>query len=386
MMNDEAATHLAAQWGTPLLVLDCDKVQQHYEALTAALPNVELFYALKALSHVNVINTLAACGAGFDVASCGEIECLRQARLTSLNMIHTHPIKSETEIAQALRFGCTTFVVDNPYELEKFLKHRHRVGLLLRLSFHDSEALVNLSDKFGCTPDEASWLLRRAKHLKLNIKGLSFHVGSQSKNASAYAQAIHFCRDLINHAEHENIMLSCLDIGGGFPIVYDAGQTVSERARINAFCAPIRSALNQLPDWVRVIAEPGRYLVASAVTSITKVIGKARKVGVHWYYLDDGLYGSFNGQVYDHVTYPIRSLRGGPLQPSVLAGPTCDGFDVIRPSIDLPDLQLGDLLVAQNMGAYTAVSRTHFNRLIPAKMIAISEGFQDATRRLSRRG
>ena len=349
---------LADQYGTPLLVLDCVRIERQYQMLQAALPTVKLFYALKAFTHPDVVSTLAACGAGFDVASTGEMEVLRQASVTSLDVIHTHPIKSDAEIVKALRYGCTTFVIDNSYELEKFVKYRHRVGLLLRLSFSDDDALVNLSDKFGCVPEDALWLLRRAKQLKLNVKGLSFHVGSQAKNPHAYVQAIEFCRDVIVQAEQEDMMLSCLDIGGGFPVSYEDGSSACAeddgRAAIEAFCAPIRAALSGLPDWIHVIAEPGRYLIAPAVTSITRIIGKARKHGVNWYYLDDGVYGSFSGQIYDHVTYPIAPLKNhdGEGHPSVLAGPTCDGIDIIRDCIDLPDLQIGDLMITRMMGAY----------------------------------
>jgi ornithine decarboxylase len=150
---------------------------------------------------------------------------------------------------------------------------------------------------------------------------------------------------------------------------------------IETFCAPIRDALAKLPKHVRVIAEPGRFISAPAAIAVSSVMGKAKRDGRWWYYLDDGLYGSYSGQLFDHAKYPIASLRQeGELHPSVLAGPTCDSIDVIDDAILLPELHVGDLVVGRMMGAYTWASATDFNFFKRAKVVVMNERPADAKR------
>ena len=126
---------------------------------------------------------------------------------------------------------------------------------------------------------------------------------------------------------------------------------------------------------MRVIAEPGRYLSAPCAVAVASVMGRAQRDGRWWYYLDDGLYGSYSGQMYDHATYPIEALvEEGPRYPSVLAGPTCDSIDVIRENIDLPTLEQGDLVIGRVMGAYTWASASEFNFFPRATVLALDRG------------
>jgi len=208
----------------------------------------------------------------------------------------------------------------------------------------------------------------------VRVTGLSFHVGSQVADPSRYVEAIDTCRELILHsAERGLARLEVLDIGGGFPIPYGGGGEP-----ITRFCRPIRRELATLPETLRVIAEPGRFIAGPAGTCITAVTGKAQREGRWWYYLDDGLYGSFSGQLYDHALYPIESLgKRGARHPSVLAGPTCDSIDVIREDLLLPDLGLGDLLVGRMMGAYTSATASDFNFIPRATVVAVNQRHRD---------
>ena len=360
---------LIAQHGSPLLLLDCAVVRRQYKSLRAALPGVGLFYALKPLPHPAVVAELRDLGGCFDVATSGEIKLVKAAGIAPERCIHTHPIKTDAEIRAALRFGIRTFVVDNPDELRKFRKHRSRAEVLLRLSFRDPTAVVDLSRKFGCEPAAVVQMLELAQSLGVTVRGLSFHVGSQVAEARKYVEAIGVCAELIAQADASGLAdLGLLDIGGGFPIAY--GGTMQP---IREFCRPIRQALKMLPRGVRVIAEPGRFIAGPSGTSISTVVGRAQREGRWWYYLDDGLYGSYNGQLYDHARYPIDVPgRRGPTHPSVLAGPTCDSIDVVREDIPLPELQIGDLVVGRMMGAYTACSATDFNFIPRAKIVALN--------------
>jgi ornithine decarboxylase len=162
--------------------------------------------------------------------------------------------------------------------------------------------------------------------------------------------------------------MNVLDIGGGFPVDY-AGTGID----YDVYFRPIRYVLaSALPDHIDIIAEPGRFLVAPAVTGIASVAGKARRGDYQWYYLDDGVYGSYSGQLFDHTTYPLQILNDSPQrEPCILAGPTCDSIDVIAEDILLPELKEGDLIIGHMMGAYTYATATRFNSLSGAQIIVV---------------
>jgi ornithine decarboxylase len=369
-LNEAEIRSLAARFGSPLLILDCEQVRRQYRALKAALPNVDLHYALKPLPHAAVVACLRDEGAFFDLATTGEVELVKTAGIAPERCIHTHPIKRDSDIRDALRFGVNTFVADNPDEVRKFARYRKKAELLIRVSFRSPNAVVDLSKKFGCEPGAVLGLLELARSLGVRVKGLSFHVGSQATESTKYIEAINACNNLIAEALLAGLpALEILDIGGGFPVAYTA-----DVPDIETFCAPIRAALAKLPNHVRLIAEPGRFLSAPAGTAVSTVMGKAKRDGRWWYYLDDGVYGSYSGQMFDHAKYPVNALKqGGELQPSVLTGPTCDSIDVIDDNIALPELEIGDLIVGRMMGAYTWASATDFNFFRRAKVVVINE-------------
>lgn len=361
---------LVARFGSPLLVVDCEQVRRQYRSLKAALPGVDLHYALKPLPHAAVVSCLRDEGAYFDLATTGEVELVKQQGIAPSRCIHTHPIKRDSDIRDALRYGVTTFVADNPDELRKFVRYRKRAEVLLRVSFRSPSAVCDLSKKFGCEPGAVLGLIEMARRMGVRVRGLSFHVGSQSTDPAKYVEAVQACTNLMAEALLAGLpSLDVLDIGGGFPVAYNDGVTPIEE-----FCRPIRAALARLPPHVRVIAEPGRFIAAPAAIAVSSVMGKAKRDGRWWYYLDDGLYGSYSGQMFDHAKYPVSVLReGGELHESVLAGPTCDSIDVIDENILLPELEVGDLVVGRMMGAYTWASATDFNFFKRAKVVVMNE-------------
>lgn len=348
---------LVAVHGAPILILNGDVIRAQYRALAAALPGVVLHYALKPLPHADVVDILLEEGAHFDLATSGEVDLVASRGVSPEKCIHSHPIKRDRDIRDALDFGVSIFVVDNLDEIAKFLPYRERVQLMLRVSFRSPDALVDLSKKFGCAPEHVAALLAEAAALGVPITGLCFHVGSQTTDPRQYVSAVNTCGKLIRQARRRGHRLNLLDIGGGFPVSY--GASVPD---ITSFCEPIREALSRLPTDIRIFAEPGRFIAAPAVISVSSVMGRARRDGRWWYYLDDGVYGSFSGQMYDHMRYPLEVIGGsGAIASCVLAGPTCDSIDVIADDIALPELQIGDLVVGRVMGAYTWASATEFN-------------------------
>jgi len=366
---------LVRQFGSPLLILDCERVRVQFRQLRKALPHVDLHYALKPLPHPAVVRTVLGEGGFLDLATSGEVQLVERLGVAPDRCIHTHPIKRPADIANALAFGVRTFVADNPDEVRKLARHRAAAELLLRVSFRSPGAVCDLSRKFGCDPEAVLDLARCAAELGIAVRGLSFHVGSQTADATKHVEALEACAALLAAARREKLgAFDTLDIGGGFPIDY--AQPVQD---IGRFCAPLRAAVARLPKRVRVIAEPGRYIVGPAAIGVASVMGRAQREGHWWYYLDDGLYGSYSGQHYDHARYPVEPLRvGGELLPAVLAGPTCDSIDVIAENLMLPQLKAGDLIIGRAMGAYTRASASEFNFFPKATVVAVNTRPGDA--------
>ncbi len=346
---------------TPTLLLSRSEVHRNYRDLSAALPRAKMYYAVKANDHPALLAEVQRAGGRFDVCSLGEIESVRGVGVSPNELLHTHPIKSPREFDGAVAAGVRTFVVENGSEAEKLARYSETpLNILIRFRIAvNHTAVVNLQRKFGCLIDEVLPLARRVRELGHNVSGFSFHIGSQCRYADNYVQAIAAAQRLIYDLDCEGFDPRILDIGGGFPVPY-----VAPIPDIATFCRPIAEALDRhiRPD-IQIIAEPGRYIAASPVTLVTSVIGRSDRDGKRWYYLDDGLYSTFSGVLYDQCQYPVVTERDGECHLSVLAGPTCDSFDVMYDGLMIPDHEIGDLFIFPKMGAYASVSGSSFNSL-----------------------
>ena len=374
-LRDELAAldlpRLVERHGTPLLVLDPARLAEQYRLLRRALPDVQPYYAVKALSHEAALAAVRDEGGFFDVASPREVAMVAAVGVAPDRCIYTHPVKKRTDVATAVRAGIRTFVFDNERELDKFAGLEDRVELLLRLQYRTPQALIDLSYKFGAPPDEALDLLRAAQRRGLRVTGLSFHPGSQLASVEPLLQDIQHAAMLIDCLADVGVHLEVLDIGGGLPVPYDAAVP-----HLDGFVSAIEEELRPLTGrGIQVISEPGRFVAAPAMTAVAGVVGVTRRGGMPWYYLDDGLYGSFSNVLSDHVHPTIHAydavVRERDTFPSVLAGPTCDSTDVITTSAMLPALDVGDLVVAPFMGAYTSVTSCEFNGLPKATVVVL---------------
>ena len=184
---------LVREFGSPLLILDCARVRVQYRKLRKALPHVDLHYALKPLPHPAVVRTVIEEGGFLDLATSGEVQLVKRLGVSADRCIHTHPIKRPADIANALEFGVRIFVADTPDEVRKFARHRDEAQLLLRVSFRSPGAVVDLSRKFGCDPEGVLELARVAAGLGIGVRGLSFHVGSQTPDATKQVEALGAC-------------------------------------------------------------------------------------------------------------------------------------------------------------------------------------------------
>src|SRR3984885_11000688 len=218
-------------------------IRAQYRKLARALPGVALHYALKPLPHAAAVRTVIEAGGYLDLATTGEVQLAARLGVAPQRCIHTHPIKSARDIRNALHFGVRTFVADNADEVQKFAPFTDRAELLLRIAFRSPSAVCDLSRKFGCAPEEVLTLARLAAQLGIDVRGLSFHVGSQAADPGKHVEAIEACGQLLAQGRRARLgALDTLDIGGGFPIPY--GRQAPE---IGGFCKPIRAALAKLP-------------------------------------------------------------------------------------------------------------------------------------------
>lgn len=384
----EFLQQITAKNGTPLFVVDHEIIRQNYREFTEKLPGVAVYFAIKSNSNPEILKTMYDLSAGFDVASIQEFRMVyknvkqlsEKKRLDFIweKMIYANTIKPSQDLAKLSRIMVT---FDNIEELKKIQKHSPKVGLILRLRVPNTGSMVELSSKFGADPGEAVDLMVEAIKLGLEIGGLSFHVGSQCNNFENYIQALNLCSSVFKEAklrgldigfnEKNGTKTKILDIGGGFPVRY-----TSEALSFSFLARKLNSELKRLfaKDNVKIIAEPGRFIVATACTLVTKIIGKSVRDEKTCYYLDDGVYHTFSGQVYDHQRYPLHSFKEGERKVVSTFGPTCDAFDTISLADELPeDLQIDDLLYAENIGAYTFASATYFNGFRPPKMVHINK-------------
>jgi len=346
---------------TPLMLLSRSKAGRNYEALKKALPRAHIHYAVKPNNHAVVLEEVFKRNGNFDVCSAGEIEAVLKTGINPATLVHSHPIKSTHEFDYAVGKGLQVFVVDNPEEIKKLTRYTDRkLKVLVRFRVHtNTTAVVNLQYKFGCTIEEVVPLARLIEQTGHEFYGLCFHIGSQCVYSENYVRAIEAAHRLINELDLAGFDTCLLDIGGGFPVEY-----VQPIPAIDEFCRPITTALDKhIRPGIRVISEPGRFIAASPVTLICSIIGKSYRDGKVWYYLDDGLYSTFSGIVYDHCQYPVITNRGGGEKLSVLAGPTCDSFDVMYDGLMMPEHEVGDRIVFMSTGAYCAVSGSNFNAL-----------------------
>ncbi|WAC93862.1 type III PLP-dependent enzyme [Mycobacterium sp. Aquia_213] len=373
-LHRQASAHqwerLIAEYGTPLLVLDPQRVVAQYRLLSTDLRGFGLHYAVKALPHPTVVTALADCGGGFDVASSGEIDVLRGLGLPMNRCIHTHPIKKPAEIDYAYRAGIRTFVVDNPLEAQKFIGRPADIDVLVRLSFPNPSAKCDLSSKFGVTAAHADAVVKQLIAAGVRFGGFSFHVGSQATSAEPYGRAVRATLELVDHVRRTlGVDARIIDIGGGFPVTYR-----EPVPSMGAISSAIDEAFGSRRSEFTLLAEPGRFLVAECMTLLTSVVGTSAREGQLWHYLDDGVYGSYSSAVSD-VEPPILALRelgehvSFSHQPVTLGGPTCDCVDVVACDYPMPQLAVGDVVVSPMMGAYTMVSASGFNGIAATPVV-----------------
>lgn len=367
-LSKPAVEELAKNYGTPLLVLSVEQIARNYNFLASHLPGVKIHYAVKSNPDERIIRTLADLGSHFDVASDGEMLALTAMGIAPERMVYANPVKTPVGLAVAKRTGVYKFTFDSESEIHKMARAIPGSAVLLRIRVDNPKALVDLNKKFGAHADDALRLLKIARDQGLDVAGLCFHVGSQTTSPQAYVDALNICHDLFKEASQAGFNLRILDIGGGFPIPAWNGD-----ADVAAMAGTISAELSRLFPGIEIWAEPGRFICGTAVNLITRVIGTQQRNNQQWYFLDDGLYGTFSGIIFDHWDFELETFKTGIKIPATFAGPSCDSLDILfRDKLTVP-LDMDDLVLVPNCGSYTSASATVFNGFAKTAIVVWEE-------------
>ncbi|MET0598832.1 MAG: type III PLP-dependent enzyme [Mesorhizobium sp.] len=360
----------------PCLVVDLDVVRDNYRAFEKALPDSRIFYAVKANPAPEILALLARMGSCFDTASVAEIDMALAAGASADRISFGNTINKERDVARAHSLGIRLFAVDCAEEVEKIARAAPGARVFCRVLTDGEGAEWPLSRKFGCAPAMAVAVLRRAKALGLDAYGVSFHVGSQQTDLSAWDRALGDAKAVFGALAEEGIVLRMVNMGGGFPTRYLRDVPAAEAYGRAIFSALRRHFGNALPE---TIIEPGRGMVGNAGVIKSEVVLVSRKSEqdeVRWVYLDIGKFGGLAETMDEAIRYPIVTPRDGDaVAPCVLAGPTCDSADVLYEKTPYPlplTLTIGDEVLIEGTGAYTTTyASVAFNGFEPLRSYVI---------------
>jgi len=399
-MNRRLIEKLVEENGTPILVIDHRRIRRNYLEFKERLPRVQVYYAAKANPEPEIIETLYGLGSSFDVASLSEFNLVFEVARADMplqneqdfvwrHIIYANPVKKVDSLRE-LNLYKPLLTYDSIEEMRKIREHSPDAGLLLRIKVDDKKSVVKFSNKFGIEPENAIGLMGQTLGEGVKVEGLSFHVGSQCNDPNQYIRALQNCSEIFREAEKREYQIGetftrgypvkLVDIGGGFPVRYN-GSEHDFRDLANSLSRELDRLFPQ--EEFDILAEPGRFIVANAGTLVSGImLAKHEGRKVPTYHIDDGIYQTFSGVIYDHQHPTFKSLKSGKRKRSFVFGPTCDGIDAIagnNPYIEsltpaiLPHLEAGDLIVVENMGAYTNASSTNFNGFGGAKLIHINQ-------------
>ncbi|KAK3752751.1 hypothetical protein QZH41_018717 [Actinostola sp. cb2023] len=364
-------------------IVDMADVILKHKKWVQLLPRVEPFYAMKCNDDPMILKLLVGLGLGFDCASKSEIQTILGLGVPPSKIVYANPCKQASHFRFAAQHNVSLSTFDNETELYKAKKLYPTSKLILRIRTDDSKSLCQLGFKYGAPLKQCRHLLKVAQDLGLNVVGVSFHVGSGCYDAGAFATAVLSARSVFDLAGQFGFHFKLLDIGGGFPGTTDAAITFEDVCNV---LNPLFEEHFPASSGVRIIGEPGRFYSASALTLAVNVFAKRvvpfnqlqetekEKLATsgcstedhtgYMYYVNDGVYGSFNCLVFDHATVKPETLKessGDALYPSSIWGPTCDSMDCITKNVALPKVEVGEWLFFKNMGAYTSSAASTFN-------------------------
>jgi ornithine decarboxylase len=348
----------------PFYIVDLDKVADQYNRWVEYLPNVQPYFAVKSNPDANIMRLLAKLGCNFDCASKNELINVMNIVNNPDRILFANPCKVSSHLKYARDHKIAMMTFDSIEELEKIYNIYPEAQVLLRICVDDTNSKCKFNSKFGCHPHNILNIFERAKCLQMNLVGLSFHVGSGCSDPTSYYRAIEDCAIAYTESQDFGFDIRIIDIGGGFP-------GVDKTIRFADICNNINRAIADFFLYetsnaiIRFIAEPGRYFTEATHTLVMNVIAKKKEGNVIKYYLNDGIYGSFNCIGYDHQIPELIPLlprdSDDKIYNSTFFGPTCDSLDCIYKDIPFHELNVGEWIYVRNFGAYTVSPSSSFN-------------------------
>lgn len=333
-------------------IVDIGKVIRQYEKWLECMPLVKPYYAVKCNPNPVILKVLGDLGSNFDCASKNEIASVLSAVDDPERIVFANPCKMSGQIKYARAVDVDTMTFDSDHELYKIKLYHPNASLILRIKVDDTGSKCRFGCKFGCPMEDVDNLLNIAKTLSLKIIGVSFHVGSGCTDPSKYSEAIENAKVVIDKCTDMGFSADIIDIGGGF-----------EDSTFESIAAIVNKYTSEYTG-IKWMAEPGRFMVNNSHTLVVNVIGKKKTSDNDFvYYLNDGVYGSFNCIYFDHAVPEVCPFneRNGPMYKSVIFGPTCDSIDKISDNVMLPELAIGEWCYIETFGAYTTAAASTFN-------------------------
>lgn len=365
----------------PFYVVDFGAVIRQMAKFRKHLPTVQPCYAVKCNPSEALVAMISALGGGFDCASGGEFTMVLDSRFAEPeNIIFANPCKSRADLKKAESMGVRYVTFDNLHELEKIASFMPSAKAVLRIKTDDGAAVCAFSRKFGAGMQETQALLDRAMELGVRVVGVSFHVGSGNNDPNAYIGSIMNARRVFDQGNAIGFDMKLLDIGGGFP---GTAPPLDENGKpeclsFEEIASHIRPLLDEHFANCKIIAEPGRYFSAASHTLAVnvhsmRVLQHDNNVNEYQYYINDGLYHSFNSIVYDYAHPELQLLTPDAagearVHPTTIFGPTCDSLDCILKMKPFPELDIGEWLFLTNMGSYTTAGGSAFNGFATRRM------------------
>ncbi len=359
---------------SPKLVFDLDEVERNFIKFTSNFGSIKPYYAVKANSNYKIIALLNHLGSYFDCASIKEIITCNKLKVKSNKISFGNTIKKSEDIKKAFKIGINLYAFDCEEELKKISYYAPKSRVYCRIQVPNGGAEWPLSMKFGCTPKLAEELLIKAKELNLIPIGLSFHVGSQQLSIKTWEKAINISSSIYKKFSNKKFKLNFLNIGGGIPADYKQCKFNFEEYAKNINLLISKYFNKVMPD--EIIAEPGRFLVASAGVLECEVILIKNNNKEKWLYLDVGRYSGLAETEGEAIKYKIEAVknREGKKDKYIIAGPSCDSHDILYKKnlyTFSENIQIGDRIRIYPAGAYTISYESEFNGIKKIKEILL---------------
>ncbi len=340
----------------PFLLVDSNIVRYKARRFKTTMPRVHPHYAVKANPDHRVLKTLIEEGAGFEIASIAELDLLLSLGVSAAEIFYSNPMKSRAYLEYAAAKGVEWYVLDSVEELRKIVSVKPDAKMYLRIDTPNIGSDWPLAGKFGTHLADTHEIIQEAAELKADLAGVTFHVGSQCRNPQNWRVGIERAKKVFADMQTAGLNPRLLNIGGGYPVRH-----VKPIPSIEVIAEVVNEAIADLPDSIRIMAEPGRYLVSDSAYFVCRVVGTATRNGKRWMYWDAGMFGGVI-EITEGLRYEILTDRKSGNIPWSVAGPTCDSVDVLVHDLMLPnDIQEGDFIYIPNAGAYTTAYASNFN-------------------------